>query len=277
MTRTLVLGGTGRTGGRVVDRLAAGGLALRIGSRAGAPPFDWSDRRTWAPALTGVDAVYVCYQPHLSAPGAAEAVGELAGLAVASGAHRLVLLSGRGERGSQLAERAVRTSGAAWTIVRASWFNQNFSEGFLLRPLLEGDIALPVRAVGEPFVDAADVADVAVAALTSDRHAGCLYEVTGPRLLTFAEAVEELAAASGRRVRYTRVSLDEYAGLLAGEVPGDVAARLEYLFGDVLDGRNSHLGDGVRRALGREPRDFAEFAREAAVGALRQAGAAPRA
>jgi uncharacterized protein YbjT (DUF2867 family) len=262
--RTLVLGGTGKTGGRVVDRLAALGLPLRVGSRAGSPPFDWRERATWAPALAGAGAVYVCYQPHLATPAAAGAVAELAELAVENGVRRLVLLSGRGERGSALAERAVRAAGAEWTIVRASWLDQNFSEGFLRRPLLEGEVALPARQVGEPFVDAADVADVAVAALTGEGHAGCLYEVTGPRLLTFAEAIEELAEATGRPLHYTRVSLDDYAGLLAGEVAPDVAGLLEYLFGDVLDGRNAHLGDGVQRALGREPRDFAEFARETA-------------
>jgi uncharacterized protein YbjT (DUF2867 family) len=264
--RTLVLGGTGKTGGRIVDRLAARGVPLRVGSRAAEPAFDWQDRATWAPALEDVDAVYLCYQPHPAAPGAVRAVADLAELALARGARRLVLLSGRGESGSVLAERAVRATGAEWTIVRASWLDQNFSEGCLLGPVLAGEVALPARQVGEPFVDARDVADVAVAALTGDGHAGRVYEVTGPRLLTFAEAIEELGAATGRRLRYTRVSLDEYAGLLAGEgVPAGEAALREYLFGDVLDGRNAHLGDGVQRALGREPRDFTDYAWDTAA------------
>ena len=255
---TLILGSSGKTGGRVVDRLAARGLPVRLGSRTADPPFDWADPSTWAAALAGVDAVYVSYQPHLAAPGASEAIRAFAEMAVGTGASRLVLLSGRGETGSACAEQAVRESGAAWTIVRAAWFAQNFSEGYLRDPVLDGQIALPARPVGEPFADAGDIADVAVAALTDDRHAGRLYEVTGPRLLTFAEAVEELGEATGRRIRYVRVTADEFAGRLAAQgLPHEAVM--------VLDGRNAHLGDGVRRALGREPRDFADFARDAAL------------
>ena len=263
---TLVLGSNGKTGGRVVDRLTAEGLPVRLGSRSAWPPFDWRDPATWAPALAGVTAVYVSYQPHLAAPGAADAVRAFAEEAVRSEARRLVLLSGRGEKGSLHSEQAVRESGAAWTIVRASWLAQNFSEGYLRDPVLEGDVALPARPVGEPFVDARDVADVAVAALVDERHAGHLYEVTGPRLLTFAEAVEELGEAAGRRIRYTRITLDEWADRLAARGLARERVTLAlHLYGEILDGRNAHMGDGVQRALGREPRDFSEFARDTAA------------
>jgi uncharacterized protein YbjT (DUF2867 family) len=90
--------------------------------------------------------------------------------------------------------------------------------------------------------------------------------VTGPRLLTFAEAVDELAEATGREIAYRCVSIEEYPALLAEQrVPVVFATLLTYLFGEVLDGRNAYLTDGVRRALGREPRDFADYAREAAA------------
>ncbi len=91
---------------------------------------------------------------------------------------------------------------AEWTILRSSFFSQNFSESFFLEPILGGEVALPAGDVPEPFVDAEDIADVAVAALTEDGHAGELYELTGPRLLTFAEAVGEISRATGRKVRY---------------------------------------------------------------------------
>ncbi|HEY6696502.1 MAG TPA: NAD(P)H-binding protein [Solirubrobacteraceae bacterium] len=263
MTRTLVLGGTGTTGGRVVDRLAALGLPVRIGSRTAEPPFDWRREATWMPALRGVDAVYLAFQPHLAAPGAANAVRAFAGAAAMAGVRRLVLLSCRGEAGALAAEQAVRQSSVPWTIVRAAWFDQDFSEGYLYDSVLAGEVALPVRPVGEPFVDAGDIADVAVAALTDERHAGRLYEVTGPRLLTFAEAVEELSEATGRRIRYERITVDEWTAQLS--VPDDVAWLLAHLYTDVLDGRNARIGDGVQRALGREPRDFAEFAQAAAA------------
>jgi uncharacterized protein YbjT (DUF2867 family) len=131
MTRTLVLGGTGTTGGRVVDRLAALGLPVRIGSRTAEPPFDWRREATWMPALRGVDAVYLAFQPHLAAPGAANAVRAFAGAAAMAGVRRLVLLSCRGEAGALAAEQAVRQSSVPWTIVRAAWFDQDFSEGYL--------------------------------------------------------------------------------------------------------------------------------------------------
>ena len=262
---TLVIGGKGKTGRRVAERLRERRVPVWVGSRSGEPPFDWDDRSTWSPTLRDVDSAYVVYYPDLAVPGAAETVGALAELAVKSGVRRLVLLSGRGEHGALLGEQAVRDSGADWTLIRSSWFNQNFSEGHFLDQVRSGEVALPAGDVREPFVDADDIADVAVAALTEDGHAGRLYEVTGPRLLTFAEAVEEIGRAAGRDLRYVQVSLDEYTSLLAGYgVPADFVSLVRRLFTEVLDGRNARLTDGVQRALGRTPRDFADYARAAA-------------
>ncbi len=267
---TLVLGGRGKTGRRVVERLAARGLPTRVGSRSGETPFDWEDPDTWAPALEGVESVYVSYYPDIAIPGAVEVVRSFTELAVRNGVRRLVLLSGRGEEEAQRAEVALREvgdeAGVAWTIVRCAWFNQNFDENYLLEPILAGEMALPSGDVPEPFVDADDIADVAVAALTEDGHAGQLYELTGSRLLTMEEAVGEIAEAAGRDIRFVPVSLEEYEALLAGgQVPAEFVSFLIYLFSTVLDGRNTYLTDGVRRALGREPKDFADYAREVAA------------
>jgi uncharacterized protein YbjT (DUF2867 family) len=263
---TLVLGATGKTGRRVADRLEARGVPVRIGSRSADPPFDWEDRTTWAPALEGVAAAYVSYYPDLAVPGAPEAIAAFAEQALASGTRRLVLLSGRGEEEAQRAEQALQESGADWTIVRCSWFSQNFSETFMLEGLLAGELALPAGDVPEPFVDAEDIADVAVAALTQDGHSGRLYELTGPRLLTYREAVAEIARASGRELRFQPVSIEDYKAALEQEdVPDDFIWLLSYLFTEVLDGRNAYVTDGVQQALGREPRDFAEYARRAAA------------
>jgi uncharacterized protein YbjT (DUF2867 family) len=262
----LVLGATGKTGRRVVKRLQARGVDVRAGSRSSQPPFDWEDAATWASALEGVSAVYVAYFPDLAVPGAPEAVGALAEQAKRSGVQRVVLLSGRGEEEAQRSEQVVAAAGIDWTVVRCSWFNQNFSEGYMLDPILGGELALPAGDMPEPFVDAEDIADVAVAALTEDGHTGEIYELTGPRLLTFAEAVAEIGRATGRELRYVQVSMDEYAAAAAEQdIPDDVAWLIRYLFSEVLDGRNANLADGVQRALGREPRDFADFAREAAT------------
>jgi len=262
----LVVGGTGKTGRRVAERLEARGIAVRIGSRSGNPSFDWSDRSTWGSVLEGAGAAYVTYYPDLAIPGAPEDIAAFSKLAVEKGVSRLVLLSGRGEEGAVIAEQALRDSGARWTVVRASWFNQNFDESFLVDAVRSGIIALPAGDVTEPFLDADDIADVAVAALTDDRHIGQTYELTGPRLLTFAEVADILAQATGREIRFVRISVDEFVGGLRQEgLPEDFVELLVDLFTRVLDGRNSSVTDGVSSALGREPRDFRDFARDAAA------------
>ncbi|MET7670204.1 NAD(P)H-binding protein [Micromonospora luteifusca] len=262
----LVLGGTGKTGRRVVERLREAGEPVRVGSRSAEQPFDWTDRTTWAPVLRNVNAVYVSFYPDLAVPGAPETVGAFANLAVASGVARLVLLSGRGEEEAQAAEKLIQSAGAEWTILRSSWFSQNFSEDYLREPVVGGEVVLPVGTVPEPFVDADDIAEVAVAALTGGGHAGQLYELTGPRLLTFADAIGEIAQATGRRIDFVPVAVEEYAGAMAAEgVPAEVVELLTYLFTTVLDGRNAQVADGVQRALGRPPRDFTDFARDTAA------------
>ena len=179
---------------------------------------------------------------------------------------RLVLLSGRGEAEAQRAEDALKASGADWTILRCSWFMQNFSEGYLLDPVLSGEVALPVGDMPEPFVDAEDIAEVAATALTEDGHAGQLYELTGPRALTFADATQLIARACSRKIAFLPVPIDAYATAAAEHgVPTDLVALLRYLFAEVLDGRNVQPADGVQRALGRPARDFAQFARQTAA------------
>jgi uncharacterized protein YbjT (DUF2867 family) len=260
---TLILNGSGKVGRRVAQRLTARGLPVRIGSRSGQPAFDWSDERTWGPALAGVGAVYISYYPDLAVPEAADHVRRLAAAAVSSGVDRLVLLSGRGEPQVHPAERAVRESGASYTILECAFFAQNFSEGALAP--VGGEIAFPGGDVAEPFLDADDIADVAVAALTDDSHAGVTYELTGPRLLTYAEAAAEIAAASGRPMRYSPVTFEQYAEVLEQHMGRDHAAFFIDLFRWLTDGHNAHLTDGVERALGRKPRDFRDYARDAAA------------
>ena len=264
--RTLVLGGTGKTGRRVVERLASRRIPTRVAARSSNPPFDWGDQSTWDAALDSVTAVYLTYAPDLAIPGATDAIRDFVEKAVAQGVQRLVLLSGRGEEEAQLSERIVQDAGIEWTVVRASWFNQNFSEGEFLGMVLAGEITLPAGNVPEPFVDADDIADVAVAALTEDGHAGQIYEVTGPRMLTFAEAVAEIARASGREIRFIQIPGEAFsAGIAESGAPEDMAWLLDYLFSTVLDGRNAYVCEGVQRALGRQPTDFAEFARRSAA------------
>ncbi|MEO1553094.1 MAG: NmrA family NAD(P)-binding protein [Pseudomonadota bacterium] len=262
----LVLGGTGKTGRRVVDRLKAGGHAVRVGSRSAVPAFDWDNEAGWDACLKGVSAAYITYSPDLAMPGATDAIQAFADKAKAAGVKRLVILSGRGEPEAQACEKIVQDSGLEWSVVRASWFNQNFSEAAFLDMVMAGKITLPAGDQVEPFVDADDIADVVAATLTQDHHNGEIYEVTGPRLMTLTDIASDLSNAMGREVVYVDVPHDAFiAGIAESGAPKDVVWMLDYLFSTVLDGRNAHLTDGVQRALGRPPKDFADFARDVAV------------
>jgi uncharacterized protein YbjT (DUF2867 family) len=261
---TLVIGATGKTGRRVAAKLEARGLPVRRGSRASATPFDWETPATWGPALSGVRAAYVTYFPDLAFPGAVEKLESLCETAKDAGLEHLVLLSGRGEYHARLGEEVVRNSGTGFTIVRAAWFAQNFSEGYLRDPILEGVLPMPGGDVAEPIIDIEDIADVAVAALTKPGHEGQLYEVTGPRLMTFAEMADELGRAIGRPVRYLPISFEDFHAGVARSGDPFVADVFTAIARETLDGRNAHLADGVQRALGRPPRDFADFAAAAA-------------
>ena len=262
---TLVLGGTGKTGRRVAERLQSRGVATRIASRSTGIAFDWNDSATWDSALDGVTAAYITYAPDLAIPGATESIRAFVDRAVERGVKRLVLLSGRGEEEAQACERIVQAADVEWTIVRASWFMQNFSEGEFVGMILDGAITLPAADIPEPFIDINDIADVAVAALTEEGHAYEIYEVTGPRLLTFTDLALEISKAAGRDVQFEQVPAEAFAGAIADSgAPEDVAWLLNYLFETVLDGRNAYVCDGVQRALGREPADFTDYARRIA-------------
>lgn len=269
----LVLGSTGKTGRRVMDGLKARGLSVRGASRSSELPFDWNNPSTWAPVLTDVEAVYVVYSLDPTAPAAADTIRSFAEQAANTGVKNLVFLSGRGDEAAQPAEQAIRESGLDWTIVRASWFDQNFSEDFLLGAVLSGEVALPVGAVGEPFIDVEDIADVAIAALTDTAHTGQVYELTGPRLLTFAQAVGEIADLAQVTVRFTEITMEQFtAGLLAQQVPAEFVGLAAYLFGELLDGRNSSVTGDVERVVGRPPRDFSDYVRKTAATGVWQIG-----
>lgn len=270
----LVLGATGKTGGRVASRLRRLGVVVRAASRSGQTRFDWGDEGTWEPALDGADVAYLVDS---QGPDAARTLGAFSELAVENGVGRLVLLSARdwavsgGEgllAGERAVARAVERAGGEWTILRPTWFAQNFSESpFLRDPVLDGEVVVSAGEGLEPFIDAEDIAEVAVAALTEDGHAGQTYELSGPRLLSFREAVAEIAGATGRDIRYVPVGPKAYEAYATERgTPDDLAGALNMLYGWIRGGRNAHLSDGVRRVLGREPRDFADYVGATAAG-----------
>lgn len=272
MTTHLIIGGTGKTGRRVAARLHDRGLTVRSLSR---PAFDWADPSTWAVVEEPAETAYLTFAPDLAFPGAPDAVRDVAELLARAGVRRIVLLSGRGEPEAQRAEELVaevaEQYGAAWGVVRCAFFMQGFDESLFAGPLTAGHLAFVAGAVREPFVDAEDIADVAVGLMLGEVAPNRVYELTGPRLMTFAEATEAIAAATGRSIGYQQVSGDELAaGLVRAGLAPEEAAGLVALFAHILDGHNEHLATGVRDALGREPRDFTSYAeRAAAAGAWR--------
>jgi uncharacterized protein YbjT (DUF2867 family) len=269
MTNTapiLVTGATGKTGRRIAQRLTDAGHTVRVGSRRASPAFDWEDSAGWPAALAGCRAAYVAYVPDLAVEGSIDAIRGFLDVAQAQGVRRIVLLSGRGEPEAQVCERELMTRDLEWTILRCSWFNQNFSENFFLDGVLAGEVVTPVGLAPDPFLDAEDIADAAFAALTEEGHAGKLYEMTGPQALSFAEAVAEIAKATGRDIRHVEVPVEDYRAALAeAGLPPGYPDLVMYLFTTVLDGRNVPVTDGVQRALGRAPRSFADYARQAAA------------
>jgi uncharacterized protein YbjT (DUF2867 family) len=216
--------------------------------------------------LVGIDRMYIVFYPDLAVPGAYEAIERLTDVAKTVGVQKAVLLSGKGEKEAERCEELIANSGMDYTLVRASWFNQNFSESFFLDPILSGEVALPMPHARIPFVDTDDIADVVTAALADDRHNGQTYEVTGPRTLTFGEVVEEISRATGRPITYRPVTLEEYTdGLKMAGIPADYIWLFEYLFREVLGNpKNQVVSHDMERVLGRKAKDFSEFAKSTA-------------
>lgn len=264
--KILVLGSNGKTGRRVAARLENHPeVEIRLGSRNEKIPFDWENSSTWENVVKDIDTVYITFQPDLAVPFASEAIENFTKLATKSGVQKIVLLSGRGEKEAQVCEEIVKKNAKNWTIVRASWFNQNFSESFFLDPILAGIVALPRAEALEPFTDADDIADVVTAAILDDKHNEKTYELTGPRLLTFKDAVNEIANASGKNIAFQGLSLDEYNQMLREyQVPDDHIWLVNYLFEQVLDGRNSSVTSDIEKVLGRKAKDFSAYAQETA-------------
>ncbi len=262
----LIVGANGKTGARVQARLEQAGIKTRGASRSTTPSFDWTAPESWPAALEGVRAAYLTYHPDLSVPEAEGHIRTFCEIATEAGLEHVVLLSGRNEAGAQRAEQVLRESGLAWNVVQASWFAQNFSENFMVDSVLSGEFVIPAGTASEPFVDLDDLADVVVATFMEPGLRNRLYEVTGPRLMSFADCLEDISAAAGYEVKLIELPLDDYiVALRAQEVPEYLVELLRDLFSDLFDGRSAYTAQGVREALGRPATDFSEYARKAAA------------
>lgn len=263
----LVIGGTGKTGRKVASKLTKKGHNVRIGSRSASPEFDWHKPENWSIALKDMDKVYITFQPDLAVPGALEAIEALTKQAKNANIKKLVLLSGKGEREAELCEQVVIHSGIDYTIVRASWFNQNFSESFFLEPIQAGFVALPQSDIKVPYVDTNDIADVAVEALLNDEHNNEIYQLTGPSKHTFKEVITEISKITGRDITFTPIAISAYTNMMKQqEVPEDFIWLVEYLFTEVLGNpNNSEITNDIERVLGRKPKHFSEYLKETAA------------
>lgn len=263
--KILILGSNGKTGRRVVEKLHQKNISVRKGSRKAAIPFDWEDENTWEKALEGIEKVYITFQPDLAVPGALQKIKKFTALATQLEVKKLILLSGRGEKEAQLCEQVLINSSLEWTIVRASWFNQNFSESFFLDPILSGVMALPKSNVPIPFVDADDIAEVVVAALLHSEHSNQVYELTGPEQLNFQQITTQIAEARGKSIQFVPVSMEDYIAAMRGlDLPEGYTWLIEYLFKEVVVDSNAAISNDIEKVLGRAPISFKSFAQQAA-------------
>ncbi|WP_420379879.1 NmrA family NAD(P)-binding protein [Gilvibacter sp.] len=262
----LILGGTGKTGSRIAKLLQERGELVRLGSRSANPAFNWEDTSNWAHVLHGITHLYITYQPDLAVPGAFEAVSELVAQAKVAGVQKIVLLSGKGETEAQRCEHLIKDSGIDYTIIQCNWFSQNWSESFLMEPVLAGHVALPMSTYKIPFVDADDIADVAVEVFLNPAHNGLTYELTGPKGYTFREAVATIAEASGRSIGFTPVSIADYKAVMQQMGLGDDYVWLiTYLFTEVIGNPdNSIITNDIEKIIGRPAKDFQQYANEMA-------------
>ncbi len=257
----LVIGGTGKTGRRLVKKLEQLGQNVRVAGRKTDPAFDWDDPNTYDVALKDIDRAYIVYYPDLAVPGAKDAIRTLTDKALKAGLDKVVLLSGKGEKEAEACEQIVADSGLNYTIVRASWFNQNFSEGAFLDFVLSGNVALPMPEAEIPFVDADDIAEVVAKVLVDDFYNGKTLTVTGPRKMTFREAVETIAAETGKKIHYHPISVEEFKdGMKAAGLPDSYVWLFGYLFEKVLGNPdNQAVSHDVQKVLGREATDFKDY------------------
>lgn len=258
----LVIGASGKTGSAVYKRLLKQlpKNKLRAASRSSSTLFDWNDSATWGAALEDVSHVYLTYYPDLAIEASAAHIKAFCNVASSMNVKHITLLSGRGEPAAQTCEGILIDSGLSWNIVRASWFNQNFSDGFFKGFIDAGVIALPVQDVKEAFIDIEDIADVVVETLLNSKRQNQLFEVTGPELLSFDEIADQFSEALGREISFRTVSQADFNKMMLAEgVPEDVLSLLNFLFTEVLDGRNEYLTGDVKDVLGRPATTFKQY------------------
>ncbi|MFI1017111.1 NAD(P)H-binding protein [Streptomyces sp. NPDC020965] len=268
---TLVIGATGTTGRRVVAALAAAGHRVGAASRRGTPMpgahpvrFDWDDPLSFAGALEGTDRLYLVPPP--GSPDPAAVMLPFLRLARAAGVHRAVLLSSSaipvGGPAVGRVHQALPGLFPQWAVLRPSWFMQNFTGDHAHARTIRADGTIRT-ATGEGrvgFVDADDIAAVAVRALTAPRAPDTDLIITGPQSLSYGDIAAALTRISGRPVTHQRLTHEQMRRRLAVDMPATFAAMLADMDRAIAEGAEDRTTDTVLRLTGRPPRDFAAFA-----------------
>jgi uncharacterized protein YbjT (DUF2867 family) len=280
MSDVLVTGATGTTGSRLTAFLAARDVSTRLATRtprsAGHVRFDWADRDTHGDALRGASAVYLIAPIGVSDP--VPMVDVFLGEARRQGVRRVVALSSsalpEGSPGLGAVHQLVRTTMPEWTVLRPSWFMQNFTGDHLVAHGVRGGEIVTATGDGKvAFIDATDIAAVAGHALIDDVPHNTEHILTGPAALSYADAAEILTRQIGRTVRHRSVPADEAArGITAHGIPAEFANVLAAMDVDIRDGAEDRVTCTVENVTGRPARSFGAFAAKefAATGAVGQ-------
>ncbi|MGW1602304.1 NAD(P)H-binding protein [Streptomyces eurythermus] len=268
---TLVIGATGTTGGRTAARLTAAGHRVRAASRRAAPVpgaqpvrFDWYDPGTFDGALDGADRVYLV--PPLGDPDPAAVMLPFLRRARAAGVRRAVLLGSSAipadGPGVGAVHRALPELFDEWAVLRPSWFMQNFTGSHMhARSIREHGVIHTAAGNGRVgFVDADDIAAVAVHALTDDRAPGTDLVLTGPQALGHDDIAAIVSEVTGRPVTHRPLTYERMRDRLAGELPLEFAEMLAGLDRAIAEGAEDRTTDTVQRLTGRPPHSFREVA-----------------
>ncbi|MFI0351922.1 NAD(P)H-binding protein [Actinomadura sp. 9N407] len=274
MSTILVTGATGTTGSRIVPRLTALGHTVKAAARrptapAGARPvrFDWYDPATFDEALRGTDRIYLV--PPIGSPDPAAVMLPFLERARAAGVRRAVLLSSSAIPAGGPAVGQVHAALAdvidEWAVLRPSWFMQNFTDQHLHADSIrkEGTIMTATGTGRVGFVDADDIAAVAVHALTDATAPGPDLVITGPQALSYDDIAATISQVMGRPVRHRVLTYEQMRDRLATEIPEEFAALLARLDRSIAEGAEDRVTRTVERVTGRPPRTFSDFARAA--------------
>lgn len=268
---TLVIGATGTTGSRVVSRLAADGHRVKAAGRR-APTaagshgvrFDWADPTTFDEALSGTDRVYLI--PPIGSLEPAAVMLPFLGRARAAGVRRAVLLSSSaipaGGPATGRIHEALPGLFDEWAVLRPSWFMQNFTGDHPHARSIraDGTVSTATGAGRVGFVDADDIAAVAVHALTDDRAPNTDLVITGPQALSYDDIAAVVTEVTGREVTHRRLTYEQMRDRLAPTMPVEFAAMLAGLDRAIAEGAEDRTTDTVHRLTGRPPGTFRAFA-----------------